>query len=205
MPRFVVYELASGEIVSHGACSVASLPAQAPDSAHAVLIGEGNGTTHYVRDGALVAYTPEQAASKAVAAPGAWDNDTMARIYVMPLDVAKRIKWAEVKAARDAAEFGGFVWDGSTFDSDPASQSRIQGAAQLATLAQMAGEPFAIDWTLADNTVRTLSGADMLAAGVAMGQHVQAAHEAARALREAIDAAADADELAGVVWSNPNG
>lgn len=205
MPRFVVYEVASGEIVSHGTCGVASVPAQASDPAHAVLIGEGTDATHYVRDGALVAYTPEQAAAKAVPAPGAWDNDSMGRAYSVPLDVARRIKWAEIKAARDAAEFGGFVWDGSTFDSDPASQSRIQGAAQLATLAQMAGEPFAIDWTLADNTVRTLSGADMLAAGVAMGQHVQAAHEAARGLREAIDAAANADALAGVAWGNPNG
>lgn len=203
MPRFVVYELASGEIVSHGTCSAASLSAQAPDAAHAVLVGEGNGANHYVRGGELVAYTPEQAAAKTVPAPGAWDNDTMARIYAMPLDVAKRIKWAEVKAARDAAEFGGFVWDGSTFDSDPASQSRIQGAAQLATLAQMAGDAFAIDWTLADNTVRTLSGADMLAAGMAMGQHVQAAHETARHLREAIDGADDADDLAGLAILHP--
>lgn len=85
-------------------------------------------------------------------------------------------KWTAIKAARDAIEFGGFTWDGSTFDSDPQSQSRIQGAAQLATLAMIASQAFSVDWTLATNAVRTLTGADMLAVGQAMGVHIMTTH-----------------------------
>jgi len=116
------------------------------------------------------------------------------------LDQAKTDQWSKVKAARDAAEFGGFAWDGSTFDSDVVSQSRIQGASQLATLAALASEPFSVDWTLADNTVRTLSGADMLAAGQAMGVHIMTVHETGRTLRAAIEAATTIAEVESIDW-----
>lgn len=112
----------------------------------------------------------------------------------------KDIKWARIKALRDAAEEAGFVWDGSTFDSDKTSQSRIQGAAQLATLAQMTGSPFSIDWTLADNTVRTLTAADMIAVGTAMGVHISTQHAIGRIKRQQIDAATTPEELDAIQW-----
>jgi hypothetical protein len=70
----------------------------------------------------------------------------------------------------------------------------------MAMLAQAGGQPFSIDWTLADNTVRTLSGADMIAVGQALGQHVAACHIKARALREQINAATTVAEVEAVVW-----
>lgn len=109
-------------------------------------------------------------------------------------------KWAEVKAARNRAEFGGFTWDGSTFDSDPPSQSRIQGAAQLASLAQAAGQAFEIEWTLADNAVRTLSGEQVLQVGHALGAHITEVHSRGRQLRAHITAAGTADEVVAVAW-----
>lgn len=112
------------------------------------------------------------------------------------LDDRKTQKWVEIRGARDAAEFGGFTWDGSTFDSDATSQSRIMGAAQLAQL----DPTFTVDWTLADNSVRTLSADDMVAVGVALGQHVATQHATARTLRAQIQAAATAAEVAAVVW-----
>ena len=107
------------------------------------------------------------------------------------LQKAKYAQWEKVKQARAAVEYGGFTWDGSTFDSDAISQARIIGAV---TLAQM-NSAFSIGWTLADNSVRTLSAADMIAVGIALGQHVNACHERARVLRGEIAVAATVGEL----------
>lgn len=116
------------------------------------------------------------------------------------LEDAKTLHWSEIKRQRSEIEYGGFVWDGSTFDSDETSRGRIQGAVSLALIAQGAGQPFSIDWTLADNTTRTLSGEEMIAVGLALGTHVATAFEIARQLREQIDAATTLQEVFAVVW-----
>ncbi|MNV54734.1 hypothetical protein D3C71_1469430 [compost metagenome] len=112
------------------------------------------------------------------------------------LDDLKYAKWEGFKTARDAAEFGGFIWDGSRFDSDAISQSRIQGAVQLAAMAP----GFSLDWTLADNSIRTLNAADMAAVGAALGAHVAILHADARELRTQINAATTAAQLDGIRW-----
>lgn len=121
---------------------------------------------------------------------GAW-------VDVRDLEQKKADKWEEVKAARDAAEHGGFTWDGSAFDSDPGSQTKIIGAAQL---ANMSPASFLMDWTLKDNTVRTLTGAQMIAVGQALGVHVNAQHVLGRTLRQQIEAATTAAEVAAIHW-----
>jgi hypothetical protein len=96
-----------------------------------------------------------------------------------------------MKASRTLAEHGGFTWDGSVFDSDPTSQNRITGAVTLAMLSPA----FAIDWTLADNTVRTLSQTDMMQVGAALGVHVGTQFAKAQAFRTLIYAASTVAEL----------
>lgn len=125
--------------------------------------------------------------------------DFAAKQWVDPrtLDQIKAAKWSALKAARDAAEFGGFTWDGSVFDSDLTSQSRIQGAVQLAGLAPAS---FGIDWTLADNSVRTLDAAQMTAVGEALGTHVLTQHTIGRGLRAALEAATTAAEVDAIAW-----
>lgn len=113
------------------------------------------------------------------------------------LPTVKLQRWESIKAERSRREYAGFTWDGSVFDSDPVSQSRIQGAVQLAGLDPVA---FSIDWTLADNTVRTLSGADMVAVGVMLAQHVNGLHVIARGLRAQIESATTIAEVESVVW-----
>lgn len=102
------------------------------------------------------------------------------------LSVARETAWEQVKAARAAAELSPFEFDGGLYDADT---PRISGAALNALMAQLAGVPFSIDWTLADNTVRTLDGGQMQALGVALAQHVGTAFAIARAKRDAIAAA----------------
>lgn len=112
----------------------------------------------------------------------------------------KDIKWARIKELRDAAEEAGFVWDGSTFDSDKTSQSRIQGAAQLATLAKINNQPLSIEWTLMNNGTRSLSADDMIAVGMALGAHINEQHVRARQLREQIEAATTPEQVQAVRW-----
>lgn len=121
---------------------------------------------------------------------GAW-------VDVRDLEQSKADKWVEVKAARDSAEHGGFTWDSSVFDSDPDSQSKIIGATQLASM-NPAG--FLMDWTLKDNTVRTLNGAQMISVGQALAVHVNAQHVLGRTLRQQIEAATTAEEVAAIHW-----
>jgi len=108
----------------------------------------------------------------------------------------KSAQWATIKQARSNAEYAGFTWDGSTFDSDAISQNRITGAVALAQMSST----FSIGWVLADNTVRTLNQPDMLAVGAALGNHVAAIFAKGVLLREQIEAATTAEEVAGVVW-----
>lgn len=118
----------------------------------------------------------------------------------MPMPEARVEAWSRIKAARESVEFGPFVLGVHTFDGDSESQRRIQGAAQLATLAQATGQPFSIDWTLADNTQVTLTAAEMIGVGVALGHHVNEAHGIARTLRAQIDAATTPEQLEAIQW-----
>lgn len=125
-----------------------------------------------------------------------WDETLVQWVDPRDLNTLKAAKWDEIKAARSAAEYGGFTWDGSPFDSDSASQQRIIGASQLATLTP----ELEIDWTLADNTVRTLNAQEMNEVGMALGQHVNAQYVHARTLRQQISAAQTTQELESIVW-----
>lgn len=109
----------------------------------------------------------------------------------------KDAHWQKIKQARQAQELAGFEWDGSHFDSDAISQQRIAGAVQI---AQLLGAAFSIDWTLANNTARTLDAAQMIQVGLSLSQHVNAIHQVARGLRAAIDAATSAEQLDAVIW-----
>lgn len=126
-----------------------------------------------------------------------WDRTQVQWVDARDLAALKSSKWTEIKSRRDGVEHAGFSWDGSTFDSDPISQSRIQGAAQLASLSPAS---FQIDWTLADNSVRSLAASDMLAVGQALAVHVNAQHVLGRILRQQIESATTAEQVAAIQW-----
>ena len=125
-----------------------------------------------------------------------WDAAQIQWIDSRDLAAKKDAKWEQIKAARAAAEYGGFTWDGSTFDSDLASQQKIMGSAQLASLIT----GYSVDWTLADNTVRSLTASDMTSVGEALGQHVNTQYVHARTLRQQIADAQTSQELESIVW-----
>lgn len=124
-------------------------------------------------------------------------------IYVRPrsfdsalqLEVARVERRSAVMARRDRAEWSGCETAVGRVDSDPDSQRKLGGAVQMAMIAQAAGAPFSIEWTLQDNTTALPDAAAMIQMGLAVGQHVSACHAHCLALKAAIDAAVDQDSL----------
>ena len=117
------------------------------------------------------------------------------------IETARARKWAEIKSARDAQECGGFDMPGiGRFDSDADSRARIVGAVTAAKIAQDAGQPYSITWTLADNSTADLDAAGIIAVGFALLAHIDAIHQRSRALREQIDAAQDSQVISAICW-----
>lgn len=113
------------------------------------------------------------------------------------LDSVKARTWARIKQARALAESADFMCCGATYQAD---KDRIVGATQLALMAQAAGQPYSIDWTLSDNTHLTLDAAGMIAVGAALGGHVAEAFAIGLQLRGQIAAATSFEELDAIVW-----
>ncbi len=123
---------------------------------------------------------------------------------VSTLDTAKAVKWAEIKAVRDQLECGGFDLAGvGRFDSDAESRARIVGASMAAKIARDAGQPYAINWNLADNRTVELDADAMINVGFALLAHVDGIHQCSRALYAEIQAAVDALTVASISWAVP--
>lgn len=111
------------------------------------------------------------------------------------LDLLKADKWSAVKRRRDIAIDSGAQTPHGPVDSYPSARLNIAGAAQAASIAKAAGQSFSVNWTLLDNSVVTLDAEAMIAVGLAVVQHIGAAHDHARDLRGLIEAAADIPTL----------
>lgn len=120
------------------------------------------------------------------------------------LEEAKAIRWWQLRMQRDAGINGGFELPGvGVFDSDLNSRTLLTGAVLLAQMAAAAGQPYSVDWTLKDNAVVTLDASDVIAAGIALGNHVAAWHEAGRVARAAIEAAESVEAVNAVDLISP--
>lgn len=180
----------TGKIVG---CGVGPRPIleEAVESSEFAIIYEGSDAseeTHYVEDGTIVE-KPSKPSDEHI-------FDYASKQWVYDLTQHRDEKWAEVKQARSAEEFGTFVWNDYTFDCDEVSQRRIQGAVQIAALDTNT----VMDWTLADNTVQTFNATELQQIGQALGAHVNACHVKARGLRDQINAAESEAELSVISW-----
>lgn len=118
-----------------------------------------------------------------------------------PLADLKLAKWGSVKAIRDALENGPNAAAPTPFgavDCDDTSKIKINGLVVMAQIAIANSAPFSETFTLADNSTVQLSATQMIQMGLAVGQYVSQVHARARTLREAVEAAADAGELAAI-------
>jgi len=100
-----------------------------------------------------------------------------------------------VNALKYASEEGTAVTPFGTVDCDNKSRDKLNGAVMMALLAQMNGQAFDLTWTLADNIDVALDAAQTIAMGMAVGQFINANHQHARQLKDAIDGAEDFAQL----------
>ncbi len=156
----------------------------------------------YVLNNEVFAYSADEYDRKRQRPPysASWSNTEMCWIDGRTVEQARFDKWDEIKRERAVRETSPITVANRTFDATTDSQAKIAGAVQLAQLALMAGEPFSIDWTLADNSVATLTSQELIAIGVALGTRTSAIYSTARTLRAQIDAATTAAEVEAIVW-----
>lgn len=173
-------DAATGETVQRMSAPASELEAfVAPDGLILVILGEGaadiDATETYL-DGTLKIR------------PRTSDPETEFAVA--------RVKVREaVKDKRQYTENYGCATIKGRVDTTPDSQLKLNGAATMALIAKMTGQPFALAWTMADNSTVTLNADEMIAVASAAGVHVSACHERARILKAAIDAAQDQAEL----------
>jgi hypothetical protein len=106
-----------------------------------------------------------------------FDYDLKQWIDPRNVNQVKAQKWSEIKSLRDQIEFGGFEFQGNTYDSDQVSQGRILGAS-IAGVDQV--------WTLADNTTVSLTALQLQQLYQASQAHIANAHERGRIARQLI-------------------
>lgn len=195
--RYVQYRPDSGKIVQTIECAPEYLGLQNFGTDEVIAHATATPATHYVQGGVVVAYSASGAARLAAGAPDGfrWEPATEQWVDERQAEQLRAQLWTAIKARRDVAEYGVFMWDGSSFNADRESRNRIMGATQLASMAAASGQPYQIVWTLADNTTRTLSAMEMMSVGATLGARVAAAHARAAELRAQVTAAPGMDAL----------
>lgn len=125
--------------------------------------------------------------------------------FVIPLpniEAVKAAKIAQLKRIRDTKELEPVEFDGSSFDFDSKSYERIT-AAIYALEAQPAGATIA--WTLADNTSRAVTAADLRGVIAVAAVRSDALHTQYRVLKEAVQAAQTVEEVEKITWAEAQG
>lgn len=116
------------------------------------------------------------------------------QLSTAPMDLAdaRAQVWARAKAYRDQRIGGGCATPAGRVQTDTVSQGRIGNAALAAFIKKAGGEPFAVDWTMEDDSIVTLDADGMIAMGFAVMSYVAGCQNAGTAIRVTIDAAASA-------------
>ena len=112
----------------------------------------------------------------------------------------KDAQWEQVKLQRSDTEFSVFKFQGVYYDCDRVSQSRIQGAVQLASIALANNQTVVQEWTTADNSVVSLNATDLLNLGLQLGLFINKVHDYGRVLRARIAAADSSLDVQEVLW-----
>jgi Domain of unknown function (DUF4376) len=155
------------------------------------LLGEYDSKTQGVVKGKLWKVPLDQQTSWST-----MDAFTGKQPELVDLKNLRDLKWQEIKLARARVESAGFEYAGKHYQSDTAvSQSRIMQAASIA----LTNPAWVFDWVASDNTISTLTSAQMLGLNLALNQHIAACFSIAQVLREHIYTA-NREQLAVIKW-----
>ena len=122
------------------------------------------------------------------------------RLDLRTLDQRKADRLDILHAARAAAMVAPLVTPYGTFDADPVSRQNIADRVAAQNALARRGLPSARAFTLADNSVITLTAEDMETVGLLLGDQVDGAHVTWRELRAAVEAATTPEAVEAVAW-----
>ncbi len=202
MNRYVIGSSATGEILRSVVCDQDQVESQVGTGETLDLSDDAEPATHYFVEGAVVAYTPEQAAKKSArpAYTSGWSNESMTWGVDGDLAMQRTAKWDALKTERERRIVAPKQTSVGVFDADPQSTANLANVIALTAIAVSRGLPGTARYTLADNTRQTLTLEQLQTAALEMGAQVQALYDQGDELRSATDAASTAAELAAVDW-----
>lgn len=90
--------------------------------------------------------------------------------------------------------------NGMEFDGNLDAQRRLTNYISASKSSLAAGQPFEVEFTLANNTNVTLTAQDFVGIELARVQALEATFNHARALRSQIDAATTTQEVEAITW-----
>ncbi|MFZ4165318.1 DUF4376 domain-containing protein [Brevundimonas sp. NPDC058933] len=118
---------------------------------------------------------------------------------------------ARINELRKAVAEGGCETPFGVVDTTPTSQSNIQAAFSMATLAKASGQPYSVVWRRLDNTEVTLDADGVIAMGAAVLAHIDRAYRHSWTLKAQVEAATTLEELESMIlagwathWEDPN-
>lgn len=198
MNAYSIYDLATGKILRSVSVPEKMLKHQYNSKTQGVLLGETDDSKYFVQAGKLVRI-PEQPSRD-------FQFNWKTKEWEDPrsLEDLKYLKWLEIKEARNAAEFAAFTYKRMKFDNDPTSWRRLSDYISAAKSAISLGEPFSVEFTLANDKVVTLSSTDLVNIEFARIRNVMKVFSHALKLRKQIQEAKSEKELSEVFWNAPN-
>ena len=130
--------------------------------------------------------------------PGTLYKDGAFVLPVPDLDTVKAAKIAQLKRIRDTKELEPVEFDGSSFDFDSKSYERITAAIYALDLQ---GASATINWTLADNTTRKVTAANLRGVIAAAAVRSDALHTQYREMKAMVMVAQTAEEVEKITWA----
>ena len=146
-------------------------------------------TPSFLMDGEIK-YMPEVMAIRRAEREAA----RLTELYAADPEAAKAAKINQLRAARDAAEFGGITFNGLPVQTNMVTQARLTSALSLVAL----NPATVIKWEFPDGSIVDLDKATIEALAAAVFGHVQHTRTDFAAAKTLVDAAATVEELTAI-------
>ena len=192
--KYAVYNTTTGAIARVISCPAVDLDRQLQSGEAHLEVDAGDDASHYVASGALVAKLPKPSDNHV------FDYSTKTWSDPRTLRQLKDAKWKALKIARDQDIAAPLPTAYGVFDADERASNNIAKAVILAQTLAAAGQPVAIDFTLADNTTTMLDAAKMVEVGLTLAGREQRVRGKGTALRAQVEAATAASQLQAINW-----
>jgi hypothetical protein len=181
----------NGKILTVGNCPVGSPPEAFAHITGLVIIDIPEDITfnsHYYDDGFhTISESPGEN----------YEFNYMIKGWELNLEGYKQAAINTVNKARDSTLATGIEYSGKSIDLKPASLTVLYATIEV---ARASDNEFSVDWIAADNSILTLSRADLLSLSFIIQEFTSEQVIKCRTLKDAIIAATTKEEVDAVVW-----